>query len=84
MRYAATIIQTKSCGRKYFRLVLAHWNRAATDMHTGEKIQSFAAKYRIKERGDFVEYDEANAHREIFEQSLSFLKISPEEIHWIF
>jgi hypothetical protein len=82
MKYAATIRRTRACGSTFYRLTLAHWNRQGRNPKTGEAIQSFAPRFVIKERGDFVEYAKAEAKREEFSGSFKFLGIAPGEIDW--
>jgi len=82
MKYAATVHRHAAMGRTFYRLIVAHVNRARFNVFSGEYEQSFAAKYRIKESGDYTSYAKANEKKLEFERSLGFLRIKPEEISW--
>jgi hypothetical protein len=69
-------------GRTFYRLIVAHVNRARYDVFSGEYVQSFAAKYRIKESGDYTSYAKANEKKLEFARSLGFLGIKPGEVSW--
>jgi len=82
MRYAATVHKHQNAGRTFYRLIVAHVNRARFNVFAQDYEQSFAAKYRIKESGDYTSYAKANAAKAEFVESLGFLRIKPGEVSW--
>jgi hypothetical protein len=54
MKAAAKWVTVRAAGRTFRRLVIAHLNRAQYDFRTGDMVQSFAARFRIIESGDYA------------------------------
>lgn len=56
--FAATIKKVRSCGNIFYRVVIAHANRAAYNMFEEDYVQSFAPKYIAAESGDYKKIDD--------------------------
>jgi hypothetical protein len=80
--FAATVRQIKSAGRVFYRVVVAHANRAQFDIFSGEYVQSFAPMYRVFESGDYVNMPDAIRAQAIATRGTKFNNIAPDHIDW--
>jgi hypothetical protein len=82
MQYAATIKTVRNCGNQFFRIVLAHHNRARFDVFYQEYTQSFAPMYIMAESSDYVDVPDDDTVMEQISNMLWLRGIEVEEITW--
>jgi hypothetical protein len=82
MRYAAKLKAVTAMGNVFYRIVLAHYNRARYDVCYEEYVQSFAPCYIIDESGDYVTPPDDDTIMEQLGHLVWLRGIDTAEIEW--